>query len=183
MTSVTSPRRPATVFCCLLLILSACSSSQNTSNSTPLTGPLSKVVVFAKQSQQHVTTPVRYAQTPPIGGEHAPIWQNCGFYSSPIAPEEGVHSMEHGAVWITYSPTLPAADKAKLKALAHTGRYILVSPFDGLPSPVVASAWARQLKLTGVDDPGLIAFIAAFEVGPQTPEPGAACTGGDGTPE
>lgn len=183
MTGVKSSLRCALMMCASLLIITACSSAQRSAVTTASSGPLANVVVFAKQSQQHVSTPVRYAQTPPIGGEHAPVWQNCGFYSSPIAPEQGVHSMEHGAVWITYSPALPAADTAKLKALARTGKYILVSPFNGLPAPVVASAWARQLKLTGVDDPGLAAFVAAFEAGPQAPEPGASCTGGDGTPE
>ena len=32
--------------------------------------------------------------------------------------------------------------------------------------------------LDGTNDPGLQSFIRAYRVGPQTPEPGAACTGG-----
>src|SRR5205823_12925654 len=39
---------------------------------------------FDVPERRHVDTPVNYAQTPPVGGNHAPIWQNCGFYAQPI---------------------------------------------------------------------------------------------------
>ena len=55
---------------------------------------------------------------------------------------------------------------------------MVLSPRDGLPGPVVASAWGTQLVLDGVDDPRLAEFIKRYRQGPQTPEPGAACTGG-----
>jgi hypothetical protein len=141
------------------------------------------VLTFKNLERNHVDTPVHYPQTPPVGGNHAPIWQNCGFYSQPIASENGVHSMEHGAVWITYRPTLSSHDIGKLKDLTSQP-YVLVSPWEkGLPSPVVASAWGKQLRLPNVSDPRLKQFVRAFRVGPQTPEPGAACTGGLGSPE
>lgn len=131
--------------------------------------------------QGHVTTAVTYPQSPPAGGEHAPIWLNCGVYDKPVPSENAVHSMEHGAVWVTYRPDLPAAQVEQLrKAIPDT--YAVLSPFSGLQAPVVASAWGRQLTLNGVDDPRLGAFIRAYRQGAQAPEPGAACTGGtDGT--
>jgi hypothetical protein len=46
----------------------------------------------------------------------------------------------------------------------------------------VASAWGYQVKLDSASDPRLEQFIRTFEQGPQTPEPGAACVGGTGTP-
>jgi hypothetical protein len=140
--------------------------------------PLDAVQVFEDLSQQHVDTPVQYEQTPPVGGPHAPppLWQNCAFYDRAVPSEHAVHSMEHGAVWITYSPDLSDADRAALAELADD--YVLISAYDGLPSPVVASAWGRQLMLTGVDDPRLAAFIDEFANGSQTPEPGAPCSGG-----
>lgn len=132
-------------------------------------------------SQGHVSTPVTYQQSPPAGGEHAPVWLNCGTYSNPVQNENAVHSMEHGAVWVTYRPDLPAAELAQLKeSLPDT--YAVLSPFEGLKSPVVASAWGKQLELAGPADPRLSAFVKTYRQGPQTPEPGAACTGGtDGT--
>jgi hypothetical protein len=127
---------------------------------------------------QHSTEPVDYAERPPVGGVHNPVWQNCGFYADPIANENAVHSLEHGAVWITYAPDLPEEQIAALRDLAAQQSYILVSPMDDLPSPVVASAWNRQVTLDGVDDPRLEEFIRAFRLSPQAPEPGASCTGG-----
>ncbi len=132
-------------------------------------------------SQGHVEGPVKYAQTPPAGGEHSPVWLNCGVYTKPVPSENTVHSMEHGALWVTYRPDLPAAQVERLRA-AMPETYAVLSPYAGLPAPVVASAWGRQLELTGADDPRLPAFIKQFRLGPQSPEPGAACTGGtDGT--
>jgi hypothetical protein len=59
---------------------------------------------------------------------------------------------------------------------------VLASPYEGLDAPVVASAWGKQVGLDGADDPDLESFIGAYLQGPQTPEPGAACTGGVGDP-
>jgi hypothetical protein len=128
-------------------------------------------------TRDHTTEPVTYEQTPPVGGDHASTWLNCGVYTEPVANELAVHSLEHGAVWVTYRPDLPADQIAALEA-SIPDTYMVLSPFDGLPGPVVASAWGTQLVLTGVDDPRLEEFITTYRQGPQTPEPGAACTGG-----
>jgi hypothetical protein len=153
-------------------------------NANSLGDPPRGVQTFNNLERNHVETPVSYPQNPPVGGNHNPVWQNCGFYPEPIQAENGVHSMEHGAVWITYRPTLPQKDIDKLRKLTDQ-TYVLVSPWDkGLSAPVVASAWGKQLKLpAGVSDPRLKEFIRAFRLGKQTLEPGAACTGGTGTPE
>ena len=131
---------------------------------------------------EHTEGAVDYAQSPPVGGEHNSIWQNCGFYEEPIRSETAVHSLEHGAVWITYSPDLPQDEVERLRDLAQSNDYVLVSPYPDLDSPVVASAWGKQLNLESAEDPDLERFIGAYSQGPQTPEPGAACTGGIGNP-
>jgi uncharacterized protein DUF3105 len=131
---------------------------------------------------QHTQDTVDYEQDPPAGGEHNPVWQNCGFYQDPIRDENAVHSLEHGAVWIAYSPDLPQDEVETLRDLAQNQTYILVSPYEDLPSPVVATAWGKQLQLDSADDPDLERFVGAFRQGPDTPEPGAACTGGIGQP-
>jgi hypothetical protein len=132
---------------------------------------------------QHTEGDVDYEQSPPVGGLHNPVWQNCGFYSEPIRDENAVHSLEHGAVWITYSPDLPQDEVERLRDLAQSESYVLVSPYPGLDSPVVASAWGKQLRLESAEDPNLERFARAFSQGPQTPEPGAVCTGGIGNPD
>ncbi|KGN40985.1 hypothetical protein N801_09895 [Knoellia aerolata DSM 18566] len=130
----------------------------------------------------HTEKPVTYEQSPPAGGEHAPVWLNCGMYDAPVVDENAVHSMEHGAVWITYSPDLPAAQVEKLRE-SVPDTYMVLSPYEGLPSPLVASAWGKQLHLSGADDARLTEFVREFRQGKQAPEPGAPCTGGvDGGP-
>jgi hypothetical protein len=130
----------------------------------------------------HTEGDVDYAQSPPVGGEHNPTWQNCGFYEEPIRDEYAVHSLEHGAVWITYSSDLPQDEIERLRDLAHSQTHILVSPYPGLDHPVVASAWGKQLSLETAEDSDLERFINAYQQGPQTPEPGGVCTGGFGAP-
>ena len=132
---------------------------------------------------KHTSANVDYDQSPPVGGAHNPVWQNCGFYDKPVRDENAVHSLEHGAVWITYSPDLPKVQVTELQNVAQSQTYILASPYPGLDSPVVASAWGKQVALDGADDPDLQSFIKAYRLGPQTPEPGAVCTGGTGATE
>jgi Protein of unknown function (DUF3105) len=133
--------------------------------------------------QTHTEEDVDYPENPPAGGPHNPAWQNCGFYSEPIADENGVHSLEHGAVWITYSPDLDSADVDVLRSEATPGGYVLVSPRDDLPSPIVATAWGYQLQLDSADDPRLEQFLDEYVRGPQTLETAATCSGGIGEPE
>lgn len=127
---------------------------------------------------------VEYAQMPPVGGRHAPspFWQNCGFYAEPIRNESGVHSLEHGAVWVTYDPDLPTDQIEQLRQIADDQTFVLVSPFADLPSSVVASAWNRQIQLDDANDERLDQFIRRFRLADTAPERGGACTGGVGTP-
>ncbi|WP_431835956.1 DUF3105 domain-containing protein [Cellulomonas sp. Y8] len=130
----------------------------------------------------HVTTAVDYPQSPPAGGDHNAAWLNCGVYTEPVPDENAVHSLEHGAVWITYDPALPAADVATLQAFAENQSYVLVSPYEGLDSPVAVSAWGYQLKVDSVDDERLPVFIQKYLLNPELAEVGAPCSSGVGTP-
>lgn len=129
----------------------------------------------------HVDGPVDYEEVPPLGGPHNPGWANCGFYGDQVVPNEfAVHSMEHGAVWITY-PEGASIDTGALQELTVGQSHVLVSPSQDAEQ-LTATAWGVQLELDGVDDPALPAFIEAYVQGPQTPEPGAPCSGGVGEP-
>jgi len=134
------------------------------------------------EQRNHVTGKVAYLQTPPAGGNHNPICLNCGIYDKPVANENAVHDLEHGAVWITYRPDLPAAEVTKLRSLVQGETYLALSPYPGLPAPVVASAWGKQILLTGADDKRLPMFIGKYRQSSAAPEPGAPCTGGTGSP-
>lgn len=133
---------------------------------------------FSGITAGHSTDPVTYAQNPPVGGVHDPVWQNCGYYAAPVRNENAVHALEHGAVWITYQPDLPPDQVSVLRDLAGRQTFILVSPMEGIPAPVVASAWGKQLRLDSADDESLAQFVRSFRLSPGAPEPGASCSGG-----
>lgn len=154
-------------------------NGQNTSATIAATNkPIAGVKTFTGLTRNHTSAEVSYPQIPPVGGDHAPIWINCGVYTHPINNWEAVHSLEHGAVWVTYRPDLPQSQIDTLAQQAATHPYELLSPYPGLPSPVVASAWGKQLKMDSASDPRLPVFLQAYLQGKQTPEPGAACSGG-----
>jgi putative peptide zinc metalloprotease protein len=138
---------------------------------------------FAPAGRVHVQTQVSYPQSPPVGGNHAPVWQNCGFYDAPVANENAVHSLEHGAVWIAFRPGIAGEQVEALREITYRSSHVLVSPYPGLQAPVVASAWGKQLRVDSAEDPRLGQFLRAFRFGSQAPEQGGPCTGGTGKPD
>jgi hypothetical protein len=126
-------------------------------------------------SHDHVTGPVTYAVTPPVGGPHNSIWMNAGVYTKPVPSERAVHNLEHGAVWITYDPNLPASQVQALDAFfekqtmisepnGRSNRYVDVSPWtdNSLPSPIMISSWGYQLGVNSPTDPRLQQFVDTF---------------------
>ncbi len=119
---------------------------------------------------------------PPAGGVHSARWQNCGIYDQPVEMKHAVHSLEHGAVWLTYHPDLPQAQVEKLRRLARGEAFVLMSLFPDQASPIVLTAWGLQLQVENADDRRIANFIQMYQLGPQTPERGATCRGGVGEP-
>jgi len=149
--------------------------------------PIAGVEEYDDLSSRHVQDPAPSPEPtgdalPPVGGDHDPVWQNCGIYTQPVTTANAVHSLEHGAVWITYRPGIAADQLAALTNLAKDQTYLLLSPFPDLKSPVVLTAWGIQLELEDATDPRAEAFVQKYLQGEQTPEPGAACDGGVGDP-
>ncbi|NYE37945.1 hypothetical protein F4692_003090 [Nocardioides cavernae] len=129
----------------------------------------------------HTMDDVDYPQDPPAGGAHAPVWLACGVYDEPVREENAVHDLEHGTIWITHDPDLPAADLETLAGqLPDNG---IMSPRDGLPSPVVVTVWGAQLRLDGADDRRLGLFLEEYGDGHTAPEFGVSCRGGTPDPQ
>lgn len=124
----------------------------------------------------HVQTPVTYPQTPPAGGQHHPAWLNCGVYSEAVPNENAVHSLEHGALWVTYDPSLGDDELNTLKSTLPS-TFTILSPFEGLPSPIVVSGWNVQLQVESASDERIPAFFEEYWRSDNVPEPGAGCTG------
>jgi len=141
------------------------------------------VVQFPRQSRGHQTgLEIPFGELPPAGGTHDPVWQNCGIYDEPLNTPNVVHSLEHGAIWISYQPDLPAEEIAAIDGAVRGQNYLVVSPYPEQRSPIVLTGWGVQLELDSLDDDRFEAFIDQYRVGPNTPERGASCTGGIGEP-
>ncbi|GAA1638060.1 DUF3105 domain-containing protein [Microbacterium flavum] len=134
------------------------------------------VQTFTNETR-HVEGTVDYPQNPPAGGPHNQAWLNCGVYDLPQRGEYAVHSLEHGAIWVTYDPALVAGDALdELKAHLPSS-YAILSPYEGLPTPIVLSGWNTQLQLQDASDPRIPAFFEEYWRSQSVPEPGAPCTG------
>jgi len=132
-----------------------------------------------KQAANHQSGVLTYPVSPPVGGAHNPVWQNCmgDVYAAPIPKENAVHSLEHGAVWVTYKPGLAAAEIDTLKSKVEGKDYLFMSPFTGLDKNISVQAWGFQLKVDSASDPRIDAFIKAVRLNTSL-EPGAACSSG-----
>ncbi|MGW8449915.1 DUF3105 domain-containing protein [Streptomyces niveus] len=144
--------------------------------STPIKGEKT----WDELSRNHVPQTVSYPMTPAAGGDHAQAWMNCDgdVYAKEVPQENAVHALEHGAVWVTYNTKAPAADIKTLEETVSKTPYSLLSPHPKQKSPITVTAWGRQLELNTASDPRLTTFLTNYVQGPQTPEPGAACTNG-----
>ncbi|MCQ9180738.1 DUF3105 domain-containing protein [Streptomyces sp. IBSBF 2953] len=133
-----------------------------------------------KLGRTHVTKRVEYPTVPPVGGDHNQVWMNCDgdVYTKAVDDMNAVHSLEHGAVWVTYNSKAAKADVAALAAKVEKTPYTFMSPDDGQADPIMLTAWGHQRTVTSASDANVGTFFEKFVQGAQTPEPGAACTGG-----
>ncbi|MHB9857070.1 DUF3105 domain-containing protein [Streptomyces sp. YIM S03343] len=137
-----------------------------------------------KLGRSHVTGNADDTTNPPVGGDHSETWMNCDgtVYTQPVASDKAVHSMEHGAVWVTYNAKASAADIKTLSDRVSQTSYTLMSPYKTQSGPVMLSAWGHQLSVSKASDSRVEQFLNKYVQGAQTPEPGAACSGGQTTP-
>jgi len=126
---------------------------------------------------QHVEGTVDYPQNPPAGGPHNQYWLNCGVYDQPQQNEYAVHSLEHGAVWVTYDADLIQGDDLAMLRSQLPSTYVVLSPYEGLDTPIALSAWNAQLKIDSPSDERIPEFFEEYWRSQFVPEPNAACTG------
>jgi Protein of unknown function (DUF3105) len=170
-------KRTIGLLLCLAIVFGACAKPEE---SVPLTG-----VKAFKYTGSHKDGRLSYTENPPTGGVHNPSYQNCGIYDTQIALENAVHSLEHGAVWITYQPDLAADQVTKIREYAKGQTYMLVSPYQygALDKPIYVVAWNHSMGVDKADDKRIASFIKKYKnVADNTPEFGAACTAGIGNP-
>src|SRR5205085_10404816 len=140
------------------------------------------VLAYGMTDNSHVGGPVDYRIDPPVAGPHNPVFANCKFYDGQIPNENAVHSLEHGSVWITYEPGTDQDTLDTIQAIVDSdpSQHILASEYPDQDSPIVLTAWDRQLKVDSIDDPRVGQFVSTYLLADTAPEPGGACSGGAG---
>nr|WP_203724560.1 DUF3105 domain-containing protein [Actinoplanes durhamensis] len=133
-------------------------------------------------ARDHKDGTLTYVTSPPVGGAHNATPQNCNgdVYDAPIANEHAVHSLEHGAVWITYKQGLAADQVAVLQKKVEGKDYTFMSPYAGLDKNVSVQVWGYQLKTDDVNDSRIDEFIKDTRILAAL-EPGISCSGGNTT--
>lgn len=95
---------------------------------------------------------------PPTSGDHSTElqWQA---YDQAISDANIIHNLEHGGVYISYRPDLPAEQVAKINALFFRPFSVakfapskaLLAPRAANGSPIIMSSWNRSMKLDEFD--------------------------------
>lgn len=166
----------------VVLSLAACGSGNNEAapgTSGPAPEGIDGVEAYEIDDNSHVEGAVDYDQSPPFAGPHNPVWVNCGYYRSEVPDENAVHALEHGVVWITYDD-VDDDTLDTLEGIADDESHVLVSEYPDQGSPLVLTAWNRQMAVDDVDDPRVEQFLDTYLLADTAPEPGASCEGGVG---
>ena len=162
--------------------LISCSNEKSESSEISTEEMLEEVEYLVITSREHTDENVDYPTVPPAGGDHLGIWHTCGIYKVELLDEAAVHSLEHGAVWITYKPEIKKEEIVKLTTMLSDKTKILLSPHSEQMSQIVATAWGRRLEVETASDPRLNKFIDFFTDGESAPEAGITCDRGIGRP-
>ena len=155
---------------------------------TPSTGSLASdaraagctLKSFPAEGREHTTGKVKYKTNPPTSGRHNPTPAQDGIYApgNEPAPENYVHSLEHGRVELEYKPGTPGSDVAKLRKLAEEplndspGYHVLMFQNNTkMRSQYALVAWTKLLtcdKLTSQSEDVMRAFRKAYtDKGPE----------------
>jgi hypothetical protein len=101
-------------------------------------GEVENVGPFDPESQDraHVTAAVQlsqYPSVPPASGPHNAIPLGAGVYDTPPAIDRVIHSLEHGAAIVWYSPNASGSELDKIKDFyqrSDVGSRVIVGPYD-----------------------------------------------------
>jgi archaellum component FlaG (FlaF/FlaG flagellin family) len=125
------------------------SSTASSSSAKPATASIAEIekipgIVHRNiTNRTHVTGVVNYgSDSPPFGGNHSAYWAQCTgvVYDHQLANENAVHTLEHGAIWITYRPGLDDASITKLSGKVLGKNYMLLTPYARLKTPISLQA-------------------------------------------
>jgi uncharacterized protein DUF3105 len=116
---------------------------------------------YPSEGRNHTTGKVKYKTNPPTSGSHNPTPAQDGLYEpgNEPAPENWVHSLEHGRVLFQYKPGTPQAQVAQFRKLAEeeingTPAYhvLMFQNNTNMPTQFALVAWTKSLKCNELND-------------------------------
>jgi len=136
-----------------------------------------------------------YPSVPPASGPHNAIPYGAGVYSTPPPIDRVIHSLEHGAAVVWYSPDASGQELERIRSFyedASVGSRVIVAPYDypdegaagSLPggAQMALVAWHKVQTCARVNLAAAFGFTSAYAARPfgelqyrgEAPEAGAA---------
>jgi uncharacterized protein DUF3105 len=157
-------------------------------------GPVEDVGSYQPKSQDraHVVATVplsTYASIPPASGPHNAIPYGAGVYTTPPPIDRVLHSLEHGAAIVWYSPDASSQEVARIRSFyegSDVGGRVIVAPYDYpaegaaglLPagSQMALVAWHKVQRCAQVNLAAAFGFTSTYSAPPfeQRPYKGEA---------
>lgn len=115
---------------------------------------------YPSEGRTHTTGKVKYKTNPPTSGNHNPTPAQDGIYApgNEPAPENYVHSLEHGRIEFEYKPGTPRAQVAQLQKIAEeplngsAGYHVLMFQNNTkMPSQFAVVAWTKLLTCNALN--------------------------------
>jgi Protein of unknown function (DUF3105) len=115
---------------------------------------------YPAEGRNHTTGKVTYKTNPPTSGNHNPNPAQDGIYApgNEPAPENYVHSLEHGRIEFEYKPGTPQSQVTQLQKLASeplngsAGYHVLLFQNNTkMPSQFALAAWTKLLTCNALN--------------------------------
>ncbi|MFL5799227.1 MAG: DUF3105 domain-containing protein [Actinomycetota bacterium] len=139
---------------------------------------IQRVPPYADDDREHVSAiPAlsTYSSDPPTSGPHLINPLPAGVYSRPPDMGRAIHSLEHGAAIVWYSPDASGSALDELKSAMRSAPYVIAAPYQydqkggSLPTgkDMVMVAWHRMESCSDVSAGAAVGFIhrLAFDAG------------------
>lgn len=106
-------------------------------------------VFYEAQGQDHVEIgfPFQYNSNPPTSGPHYKDPADWGVYREEIPDQVLIHNLEHGGIWIAYTPGIDPAIISALEEIAKEyDRKVIMTPRAANDADIAVAAWSRLDK-------------------------------------
>ena len=111
-------------------------------------GPdLSQAIESLSRDHVSIGTEVKnYNSNPPTSGPHWPETTSRGIHDEEVADEYLVHNLEHGEIWLSYRPGIPAEIKKELENITKDFSKVVLTPRSKNDADIALAAWGRLDK-------------------------------------